>query len=289
MIGSLFSGIGGLELGLEWAGLGPVAWQVEQDDFCRRVLARHWPNADRSVTDVRQANARNLIPVDLLCGGFPCQDVALHGSGVGLDGERSGLWSEFLRIVRELRPDLVVVENVSALLIRGLDRLLGNLAESGYDAFWRCLRAADVGAPHGRTRIFVVAYAQRAGLDKFGPDDLRSIAALEEQRWNDAYRRRTSRGGGPALEHVGAAVGWPGLDQPGLGRRVDGLSDRLDAARWPAPFGSEPHGWEPPRMIRALSTEATNRQSANGNAVSPWCSYRVGLFVSVLREVLYGH
>lgn len=164
-IGSLFSGIGGLELGLEWAGVGHVVWQVERDPFARSVLARHWPDADRSVEDVTIAGAANLAPVDLICGGFPCQDISTAGKGAGLAGERSGLWFEYLRIVRELRPRFVVVENVAALLGRGLDTVLGGLAEAGYDAEWFCLRASDVGAPHRRERLFVVAH--RVGDGRF--------------------------------------------------------------------------------------------------------------------------
>lgn len=165
-IGSLFAGIGGLELGLERAGLGPTVWQVEQDAYCRSVLAKHWPDADRSVTDVCEAGAANLEPVDVICGGFPCQDLSYAGKGAGLDGARSGLWFEYLRIIRELRPRFVVVENVSALLTRGLDVVLGTLAESGYDALWTSLRAADVGAPHRRERIFIVAHARRDGGER---------------------------------------------------------------------------------------------------------------------------
>ena len=110
-IGSLFSGIGGLELGLERAGVGRVAWQVEIDPFCRAVLAKHWPDVER-FEDVRSVGASNLSPVDVICGGFPCQDVSLAGLGRGLEGERSGLWFEYLRIVTEMRPRFVVVENV---------------------------------------------------------------------------------------------------------------------------------------------------------------------------------
>lgn len=158
-IGSLFAGIGGLELGLERAGLGPVIWQVEQDEYCRRILARHWPDAAR-YDDVRTVGASSLEPVDLICGGFPCQDLSFAGKGAGLAGARSGLWSEFARIVRELRPRYVVVENVPALLARGLGVVLGDLAACGYDATWDCIPAAAVGAPHLRYRLFVVAYPQ---------------------------------------------------------------------------------------------------------------------------------
>lgn len=153
-IGSLFSGIGGLELGLEMAGLGPVLWQVESDVYARSVLARHWPTVTR-YDDVRTVGA-GLEPVDLICGGFPCQDISLAGKGAGLDGSRSGLWFEYLRIVRELRPRYVLVENVAALLARGIGAVLGGLAESGYDAEWDCVPAVAAGAPHRRDRLFIV-------------------------------------------------------------------------------------------------------------------------------------
>ena len=165
-VGSLFSGIGGLELGLEWAGLGPVVWQVEQDEYCRRVLEKHWPHADRSVKDVRIAGRGNLQPVDIICGGFPCQDISYAGKGAGLAGERSGLWYEYARIVGELRPRFVVVENVAALLTRGVGDVLGTLAGLGYDAIWTTIRASDVGAPHRRERLFVVAYARCGGIQR---------------------------------------------------------------------------------------------------------------------------
>jgi DNA (cytosine-5)-methyltransferase 1 len=111
-IGSLFSGIGGLELGLEWSGVGHTVWQVEREPFCRAVLAKHWPAAER-FDDVRTVGKANLAPVDLICGGFPCQDVSSAGKGAGLAGERSGLWREFARILGELQPGWVVVENVA--------------------------------------------------------------------------------------------------------------------------------------------------------------------------------
>lgn len=156
-IGSLFSGIGGLELGLELAGLGPTLFQVEREPFCREVLAKHWP-ASLRLDDVCAVGAHNLPAVDLLCGGFPCQDLSLAGKGAGLAGARSGLWFEYARIIGELRPRFVVVENVAALVNRGLHAVLGSLAALGYDAWWDCIPAAAVGAPHRRDRLFVVAW-----------------------------------------------------------------------------------------------------------------------------------
>jgi DNA (cytosine-5)-methyltransferase 1 len=156
-VGSLFAGIGGLELGLERAGMKTI-WQVECDAYARKVLEKHWPNVAR-FDDVRTVGAHNLEPVDLICGGFPCQDISIAGKGAGLAGERSGLWSEFRRLIGELRPRFVLVENVSALLVRGLGDVLGDLAALGYDAEWDCIPAAAVGAPHRRDRLFIVAYA----------------------------------------------------------------------------------------------------------------------------------
>lgn len=153
---SLFAGIGGLDLGLERAGMRCVA-QVEIDDYAQRVLRKHWPRVPK-FRDVRECGSHNLPTCDLICGGFPCQDVSEAGTRAGLAGSRSGLWFEFRRIIRELRPRYVLVENVSGLLVRGLGTILGDLAESGYDAEWQGIPAAALGAPHYRERIFVVAY-----------------------------------------------------------------------------------------------------------------------------------
>ena len=153
---SLFSGIGGLELGLERAGLGRTCWQVEQDPFCRQVLARHWPDAER-FDDVREVTGADFPGCDIICGGFPCQDISVAGKGGGLDGERSGLWREFHRLICEIRPRLIIAENVPALVTRGLDRVLCALAGAGYDAEWEVVSAFDAGAPHLRKRIFIIA------------------------------------------------------------------------------------------------------------------------------------
>jgi len=153
--GSLFAGIGGIDLGFERCGM-ECKWQVEINDYAQKVLEKHWPAVHRE-RDIRECSARNLQRVDIIAGGFPCQDISYAGLGAGLDGERSGLFFEAIRLVRELQPRAVVLENVAALLTRGLDRVLGTLAEIGYDAEWHCIPAAYVGAPHIRDRVFVIA------------------------------------------------------------------------------------------------------------------------------------
>jgi DNA (cytosine-5)-methyltransferase 1 len=156
--GSLFAGIGGFDLGFERAGF-QCKWQVEIDTYATKILERHWPDVHRE-RDIRQCGRHNLERVDCIIGGFPCQDISYAGKRAGLDGARSGLWYEFARIVCELEPRIVCVENVSALLTRGLDQVLGTLASFGFDAQWHCIPAAAVGAPHIRDRVFILAYRQ---------------------------------------------------------------------------------------------------------------------------------
>jgi len=166
----LFSGIGAFSLGLERAGMHTVAF-CEIDPYCRRVLARHWPEVP-CYDDVRSLTAERLradgISVDVICGGFPCQDISTAGRGAGITGERSGLWREFARIIGEIRPRYVIVENVAALLGRGMGDVLGDMAALGYDAEWHCIPAAAVGAPHIRDRVWIIAYPQHPDTDQPG-------------------------------------------------------------------------------------------------------------------------
>ncbi len=158
-VGSLFSGIGGLDLGLEQAGMKTI-WQVEYDDWARGKLDENFPHTEK-FKDVREVGKHDLRPVDLICGGFPCQDISIcNVNAKGLEGERSGLWSEYFRIVCELRPRYIVIENVAKLAVFGLHRVMSDLASIGYDAEWQTLRATSFGLPHTRTRLFVVAYAE---------------------------------------------------------------------------------------------------------------------------------
>lgn len=162
----LFSGIGGFSLGLERAGMTTVAF-CEINPFCRAVLKKHWPEVP-CYDDIKTLTAERLaadgISVDVICGGFPCQDISYAGPGAGLDGDRSGLWFEYARIVGEIGPQFVIVENVAALLDRGMDDVLRTLAALGYDAEWHCIPASAVGAVHARDRVWIIAYPQRNGI-----------------------------------------------------------------------------------------------------------------------------
>ena len=161
-VGSLFSGIGGIDLGLERAGF-EIAWQVEIDEYASKVLAKHWPDVTR-YGDIRECGKHNLTPVDLICGGFPCQPHSLAGRRRASGDERD-LWSEFYRVICELRPAWVLAENVPGLLSsengRFFGRVLRDLARCGYDAEWQVLSAEAVGAPHLRERVFIVGYPMR--------------------------------------------------------------------------------------------------------------------------------
>ncbi len=153
--GELFAGIGGMGLGLERAGM-EVRWQVEQDPYCLKVLAKHWPDVKR-YEDVRDVGAHNLESVDLICGGPPCQPVSQAGKRMVQDDDR-WLWPEFARIIRELQPTYALMENVTGLLVRGFGDVLGDLAEYGYDAEWRVLGADAFGASQHRKRVWLLAY-----------------------------------------------------------------------------------------------------------------------------------
>jgi DNA (cytosine-5)-methyltransferase 1 len=146
----LFSGIGGFSLGLERAGMRTVAF-CEVDEWCCGILRKHWPDTP-ILGDVRAAE---FPPADIICGGFPCQDISLAGRRAGVAGERSGLYREVLRAIRLVRPRFAVLENVAALLGNGMGRVLGDVAENRLDAEWDCISAGDLGAPHGRDRIWI--------------------------------------------------------------------------------------------------------------------------------------
>ncbi len=209
-VGSLFSGIGGIDLGLERAGF-TITWQCEKDPWCRKILTKHWPEVPK-YEDVQTLDAQTVEPVDLLAGGFPCQDLSVAGKQAGLkEGTRSGLWFEFARLIRALRPRYVLVENVSGILANhALGRVLGDLAECGYDSEWDCISASSIGAPHPRERYWVCAYPASLGSPE-GPQFFRVLP-----------------------ETIGRNRGaWNGrrVDQPGILRMAYGVSHRVDRLR----------------------------------------------------------
>ena len=180
-IGSLFSGYGGLDLAVTAVTGAEVTWHCEWDDAPTKILETNFPGIP-NYRDVTKVDFTKIEPVDILTGGFPCQDLSLAGKRKGLTNEtRSGLWSQFARAVDEIRPQLVVIENVRGLLsakadngmeyseedlailngkpaLRALGAVLGDLADLGYDAKWTGVRASDAGAAHQRFRIFIIAY-----------------------------------------------------------------------------------------------------------------------------------
>lgn len=164
---SLFSGIGGFDLGFERAGMECVT-QVEFDTKARGVLATHWSTV-KQLEDVRHVGKRNLTAVDLICGGFPCQDVSVAGRRAGLAGERSGLWFEFLRIITELTPRWVIIENVPGLLHSNTGRdfatVISGLVKCGYRVGWRVLDSQYFGLAQRRKRVFIVAGLGSAGCN----------------------------------------------------------------------------------------------------------------------------
>jgi DNA (cytosine-5)-methyltransferase 1 len=220
--GSLFAGIGGMDLGLERAGM-VCKWQVEIDEYARRVLEKHWPNAKRH-DDVRTFPPKGCWHVDLICGGFPCQDISSGGRKAGIHGERSGLWFEFARTIRALRPSIVIVENVGDLAVRGLGVVLGELAKIGLDAEWQVLPASAFSAPHQRERLFIVAYDSRRRPSLLGQVFRRDVAkdAIQtgdnEQEWRGEVVRGTSG-------RLRLLPGFP------LWRMADGVPDGLDGLK----------------------------------------------------------
>lgn len=281
----LFSGIGGFSLGLERTGGFETVAFCEIEPFCRRVLAKHWPEVP-CFDDVRTLTADALsergIAVDVICGGFPCQDLSIAGRAAGIEGARSGLWSEMARLVGELRPAYLVVENVTNLLggERGawFGRVLGDLASLGYDAEWHCIPAGAVGAPHIRDRVWIVAYPHKA-------DDRR-----EPQL--GAVRRRASAGQDQA-EGTDGEWDWRGLgdrrEAPDVanaaapGRPHLSWGETLAKRAWVGAIG-DTSGWEPEpalgRVVDGLPRDMARWRKASvealGNAVVPQIPELIG-------------
>ena len=289
--GSLFSGIGGIDLGLERAGM-ECKWQVEIDPYATKVLEKHWPNV-RRYSDVKECGESNLDPVDLICGGFPCQDISYAGKGAGITGERSGLWKEFYRIICELRPRYVLVENVPALLRRGLNVVLGDLASCGYDAEWESLPAAAFGAPHQRDRIFIIAHASGERFGTWTPGNMEYNGIQSAQRGitkGEISSIMATLGGWKAksLAHTKSEHGErskPKGDQGGQSQREAGnrsgnmANTNIESAKRASKLRQERNPWatEPDvgRVANGVPSRV-DRLRCLGNAVVPQVAEWVG-------------
>lgn len=312
-IGSLFSGIGGLELGLHWA-LGDRAetvWQVEQEEFPRRVLAKNFPDADRSVTDVRDGNSATLAPVDLVCGGFPCQDISICGKQEGFSNEKnkSSLWFEMARIIRTMSPPpkWLVLENVSAITSvehgEVHSTVVGDLVESGYDCEWTRLGCSDVAGLHRRWRWFLIAWRRDWVADT---DSNATSLRGEHEAATKAGLGRGTDGGGSASdaerqESVRSARQVESLQVADTSSaRCDGgqaVTSRVPPKITLPPSGGATGsggGWNPPEPVDKLAYGLSPRMvrrnrralKALGNSVVPQCAHAVGLRLLQIEERL---
>jgi DNA (cytosine-5)-methyltransferase 1 len=240
-IGSLFSGIGGFELGLERAiANSKTIWQCEQNAFAQKVLKKHWPDVP-IYDDIKEIKHGSIDVVDIICGGFPCQDISQAGKGKGIaNGDRSGLWFEMLRIIDIVQPRIAIAENVTAITQkgRGMDLVISSLSKIGYDVEWIDVRASDEGAPHKRERIFFVAYTnmqhiktQSIHTKPMESESLFECGSGENGRIHERNYWKTTP-----------------IESP-LCRMDDGISNRMD-------------------RIRAL-----------GNAIVPQCSETIGRYI----------
>lgn len=317
---SLFAGIGGLDLGLSWAGFTTVGW-CERDPFCRRVMEHHWPglwNHDDITTLDPDDAVRGCGRIDLICGGFPCQPVSTAGKRRGTADAR-WLWPDMARVIRGVRPAWVLAENVPGLRSLGADDVLDDLEAAGYACWPVVVGAGDVGAPHRRKRVFIVGHRDSGMRRRQGPKLNRGAAAAARlageclrmahsnvprpsldasQRGDSRAEREAAVGSGGTVEHAEGIERGQGR-QP-AGERPGGLV-RPDSFRWPMPPGPEQHEWEPPRLVeprlglcapglptRLAGRARRERLRALGNAVVPQVAYVLGLAIQRLEQAKGG-
>ncbi len=259
----LFSGIAGFRVALDICRV-PIehSYYSDIEDYANQVYAKNYPDStalgDIRKIDGRELRARHSEPW-ILTGGFPCQDVSTgNRNAKGLKGKRSGLWYEMLRVIGELQPELVIIENVGALRNRGLADVLRGLDGVGYDAEWQTLSAQEVGAIHQRKRMWIAAHPRNAVRDEYGePFDPHS----QRGDLGDGAEHRTAidgpitRADWQAIEAEGTFLG-----EPYVGRKADGLSTELDAVT---------------RLDADTFEQWRKRNAALGNAIVPQCAARV--------------
>jgi DNA (cytosine-5)-methyltransferase 1 len=283
--GSLFSGIGGMDLGLIQAGL-KLKWQCENDWFCRQILKKRF-----GVKVYRDVRSSEFEPVEILAGGFPCQPVSQSGRKLGTEDER-WLWPYYLEVIDELHPRWVLIENVDGLRSRGLADILQGLANCGYDAEWDRIPAAAFGAPHVRYRYFILAYPNNLRWNKgsyfkaFGEKQKRAASLIREQLLTDTDSLgrkekgvilRESSGVDNSAADTNCFIAYP----HGKRLAILGQSGKLGSVT--KGFDIEGFGWwsvEPDvgRVVHGVSSRV-DRLKSLGNAVIPPAGYFLGKLV----------
>lgn len=310
----LFSGIGGMSLGLKWAGMTTVGF-VEIEPFCRKILARHWPEVwihDDIRTLPIESIRERCSSIDIVTAGFPCQDVSCAGKGEGIDGKQSGLWREARRIIEGIRPAWVLIENSPALRTRGADKLLSALEALDYATAQIVVGAWAVGAPHERSRVWIVAHTYR----EHGRIEQQFQSCEGTWTWHESNRcgqgSDVAHGHGPresqsegAIQELGgrAINGGEGVGladslrsrlEIGEALGADGQAERSTFERsgtaWPAPRGCDQYDWEPSRLItsgmgrRAYGISGRMaRITALGNAVVPAVVEQIGRAIMAIE------
>lgn len=222
--GSLFSGIGGFDLAARWAGIDTI-WMVEKDAYCQKILSKNFPGVP--IYDYVQRVDKNILAKpDIISGGFPCQDVSIINLfAQKLHGKRSGLWSEYYRLINELQPRYIIIENVAALVNRGLENIVKQISEIGYNTEWKTITASQVGAFHKRERVWVIAYPNSFGFlkvfEKFQNIFIEKASGKKREEWILFYNVSARN---YKIEH------WEKLANI-ICRNDDGIPGELDANR----------------------------------------------------------
>tara|TARA_R100001443_G_scaffold15109_1_gene25006 strand:+ start:2252 stop:3130 length:879 start_codon:yes stop_codon:yes gene_type:complete len=281
--GSLFSGIGGIDLGLDLAGF-ECAWQVEIDGYCRQILDKHWPGVPK-YKDIYEVKGSEIEPVDIICGGFPCQPVSQAGKRVGVDDER-WLWSEFYRLICEIKPRWVVAENVPGLLSANFGRafaeVLRDLAEGGYDVVWDVFPAGGpggVGALHQRQRIFIIGKLAKSESKRHGRRTGKK-RRIKRRKFQQSKQRRSK---------VGSKT--KGRSKSHGDNMADNDRKRLKKQLWPQSVEEESiersSWWCTEPSVGRVANGVPNRVDrlrALGNAVVPQVAYKVARMIYEYTE-----
>lgn len=196
----IFSGIGGFSFGLEKSGMKTVAF-CEINPFCQKVLSKHWLDVPL-FHDITLLGKKDLPQIDVIAGGFPCQDISIAGKKKGINAERSGLWTEFARLINEIRPKYAIIENVANLRSQGLARVIKDLWTIGYNAEWHCIPASAVGGPHRRDRIWIIAYTSIFNKERLPFREKEEESASGERNKDATYPDQQGLQGCGGLEEI---------------------------------------------------------------------------------------